>query len=285
MLKRKLDVVVLSDIHLGTYGCHAAALNQYLQSIEPQTLILNGDFMDIGQSGRKSFPKEHMEVIHNLLRMAMTGTKVYYITGNYDDWLRQFSEFSMGNIHLRDKMVLLLNGKKYWIFHGDLFDASLNVSPLLARLGGKGYRLLIRINRFINKWRLWWGKERMSFVGKLKAEMSRSADFIQQFEETALKLAAQQNYDAVICGHLHQPSIRHKEINGRPITYMNSGDWVENLTALEYQFGRWNIYEYHEADFKFVSPRLKVPSSTTKSFTPKPLRNLNSILEDINKEP
>ena len=93
-------------------------------------------------------------------------------------------------------------------------------------------------------------------------------------------MAAQQRYDAVICGHLHHPSIRQEEINGQQVTYMNSRDWVENLTALECQFGRWSIYEYHESDFKFVSPRLKV-SGRAKSFTPQPLRKLSSILEDM----
>ena len=131
-MKHEPDIVVISDVHLGTYGCHAKELLQYLKSIKPKTLIINGDFIDIWQFRKRYFPKEHMQVIQRILKMAAKGTKVYYITGNHDDVLRRYSDFSTGNIHLRDKLVLQLKGQRVWIFHGDIFDLSVRYSPFIA---------------------------------------------------------------------------------------------------------------------------------------------------------
>jgi UDP-2,3-diacylglucosamine pyrophosphatase LpxH len=258
MMKRELDIVVISDVHLGTYGCHAKELLDYLKSIKVDTLILNGDFVDIWQFRKRYFPKDHIQVIRRILKMASKGTKVYYITGNHDDALRKYSDFSSGNIHLRDKLVLKLKGKTYWIFHGDVFDVLIKYSPLIARLGGKGYDWLILINRLINKIRRALGKPRMSFAKKVKHQVKEAVKFIGDFENTAIQLAAEEDYDYVICGHIHRPQMRLVEVNGKTITYLNSGGWVENLTALEYQWGRWSIYEYDEVDYEFLSPRLQV---------------------------
>lgn len=257
-MKRELDIVIISDVHLGTYGCHAKELLNYLKSINPRTLILNGDFIDIWQFRKHYFPKDHMQVIQRILKMAAKGTKVYYITGNHDDALRRYADFSSGNIHLRNKLLLKLKGKNYWIFHGDIFDASIKLSPLVARLGGKGYDYLILLNRLINKIRGLLGYSRMSFARKVKNRVKEAVKFIQDFEETAIELAAEQDYDYVICGHIHRAAMRSVSLNGQKVIYLNSGDWVESLTALEYQWGRWSIYEYDEADYEIVHPRLKV---------------------------
>lgn len=253
-MKRALDIVVISDVHLGTYGCHAKELLNYLKSIRPGVLILNGDFIDIWQFNKKWFPKEHIRVIQRILKMASDGVKVYYITGNHDDMLRRYSDFTMGNIHLRDKLVLQLGGKQYWIFHGDVFDLFIRYSPAIARLGGKGYDWLIRINRFINKVRTALGKPRMSFAASVKHRVKEAVKFISDFEETAILLAEEKGYEFVICGHIHKPQMR-KQGN---VTYLNAGDWVENLTALEYNHGQWSIYEYDELEFECTSPRLRV---------------------------
>lgn len=257
-MKRELDIVVISDVHLGTYGCHARELCNYLKSIKVDTLILNGDFIDIWQFRKRYFPKEHMMVLQQVLKMATKGTKVYYITGNHDDVLRRYTDFSSGNIHLRDKLVLQLGGKKYWLFHGDIFDASVKLSPYIAKLGGKGYDLLIVLNRLINKLRSIMGKPHMSFAKKVKYKVKEAVKFIGNFEETAIKLAAEQGYDYVICGHIHRPTMRVDEQFGKKIIYLNSGDWVENLTALEYQWGRWSIYEYDQTDYDQLSSLLRV---------------------------
>lgn len=257
-MKRELDIVVISDVHLGTYGCHAKELCNYLKQIKVHTLILNGDFIDIWQFRKRYFPKEHMMVLQRVLKMAANGTKVYYITGNHDDVLRRYTDFSSGNIHLRDKLVLQLGGRKYWIFHGDIFDASIKLSPYIAKLGGKGYDLLIMLNRLINKVRAAIGKPHMSFAKKVKYRVKEAVKFIGNFEETAIKLAAEQNYDYVICGHIHRPTMRVNDEFEHTVTYLNSGDWVESLTALEYRAGRWSIYEYDPTDYEEVSPLLRV---------------------------
>ena len=257
-MKREIDIAIISDVHLGTYGCHAKELLQYLKSIQPKILILNGDFIDIWQFRKSYFPKEHLQVIQRVLKMSVQGVKVYYITGNHDDTLRRYSDFSAGNIHLRDKLVLHLNDKSYWIFHGDVFDAFIKYSPWIARLGGKGYDLLIRINRFINLLRISLGKPRMSFSKKVKSRVKEAVKFVSDFEETAIQLAGEQGYDFVVCGHIHRPQMRVVNTPQKPVTYLNSGDWVENLTALEYQWGKWTIYEYDEMDYDFVNPKLRV---------------------------
>ncbi|MBP6185674.1 MAG: UDP-2,3-diacylglucosamine diphosphatase, partial [Saprospiraceae bacterium] len=151
MYKRKLCVAAISDVHLGTYGCHARELHRYLKSIEPEILILNGDIIDMWEFRKKYFPMDHLKVIKEIFRMATKGTKVYYITGNHDDVLRRFSNLKLGPIQLKDKMVLQINGKKTWIFHGDVFDMSINVTPMLARIGSRSYNWLILLNRITNQ--------------------------------------------------------------------------------------------------------------------------------------
>ena len=258
-MRREIDIVVISDVHLGTYGCHAKELLNYLKSIKPATLILNGDFIDIWEFRKRYFPKEHLEVIQRILRMAAKGTKVYYITGNHDDTLRRYSNFHTGNICLRDKLLLRLNDHKYWIFHGDIFDASIKFSPLIARLGGKGYDWLIVLNRWVNKIRTSLGYSRMSFARKIKLGVKKAVKFISDFENTAIELAGEQDYDYVLCGHIHSPQMRQvRTKSGKTVIYLNSGDWVESLTSLEFSNGEWSIYEYKEADFKSFDPELQV---------------------------
>ncbi len=278
-MKRALEIAIISDVHLGTYGCHAKELTQYLRSIQPQTLIINGDFIDAGQFKKSHFSAEHMEVINEVLRMATNGTKVYYVIGNHDDSLRRFSNFSTRNISLRNKLVLRLRGKSYWIFHGDVFDASMKMSPLIAQLGTRGYNWLIKFNRVINKFRNRLGQPRMSMTGKVKNNVKRAIKYIREFEEIATGLALKKGYDYVICGHIHQAKIKTVEKLEGKVTYMNSGDWVENLTALEYNFGRWSVYEYHASDFIYINPRLVVKPKVSKPKVELPLRRTEDIID------
>ena len=138
MKRRKVDVVIISDVHLGTYGCHAKELSHYLKSIRPGKLILNGDIIDIWQFRKRYWPKSHMNVAKQIVGMAAKGVPVYYITGNHDEMLRKFSDFDLGNFHLRDKMILPVGYQKAWIFHGDIFDASIQQAKWLAKMGGWG---------------------------------------------------------------------------------------------------------------------------------------------------
>ena len=247
--KRKVELVVLSDVHLGTYGSHAEELLNYLSSIKPEILVLNGDIIDIWQFRKSYFPKSHLKVIQKIISLASKGTKVHYITGNHDEMLRKFSDFAMGNFSLADKLVLELDDKTAWIFHGDVFDASVNHAKWIAKLGGKGYDYLILCNRVVNWFLKKIGKEPYSFSKKIKASVKKAVKHISDFEETATELAIENKYDFVICGHIHEPKILLKETKKGNTTYLNSGDWVENLTSLEYNKKRWKLYQYDESTY------------------------------------
>lgn len=236
-------------MHLGTYGSHATELNNYLSSIKPKTLVLNGDIIDIWQFRKSYFPKTHLKVIQKIISFASKGTKVYYVTGNHDEMLRKFSDTAMGNFSLVNKLVLELDDKKAWIFHGDVFDASVNHAKWIAKLGGKGYDYLIVCNRMFNWCLTRIGKEPYSFSKKIKASVKKAVKHISDFEETATELAIENKYDFVICGHIHEPKIIKKENKNGSTMYLNSGDWVENLTALEYNKKRWKLYRYQESAF------------------------------------
>ncbi len=264
-LKRNLDIVVISDVHLGTYGSHAKELLNYLKSIEPEILILNGDIIDVWNFKKSYFPQEHLEVIRRILKMSVSGTKVYYITGNHDDLFRKFGEIAFGQIHLRNKMVFSFNNKTHWVFHGDVFDNSVHHAKWLAKLGGKGYDWLIRINRGINHLRQFLHLKPVSFSAKVKQRVKGASKFISDFEQIAIDLAAEKGYDYVICGHIHLPQMRQMEgKDGKQVTYLNSGDWVENLTALEMKNGQWSLYKYDSTDFDYVNPRLRVKDKAPK---------------------
>lgn len=249
MKKRNVELVIISDVHLGTYGSHAKELNNYLSTIKPKTLVLNGDIIDAWQFRKSYFPKAHLRVIQRIIGMASKGTKVYYITGNHDEILRKFSDMNMGNFSLVDKLVLELDDKKAWIFHGDVFDASVQHSKWIAKLGGLGYDYLILTNRFANWCLAKLGREPYSFSKKIKASVKKAVKFISDFETTATDLAIEKNYDYVICGHIHEPKILTKENKHGSTLYLNSGDWVENLTALEYHKKRWKLYSYTHTNF------------------------------------
>ncbi|WMI64665.1 UDP-2,3-diacylglucosamine diphosphatase [Aestuariibaculum sp. YM273] len=243
-IKRKIEIAVISDVHLGTYGCHAKQLLTYLNSITPKKLILNGDIIDVWQFSKRYFPKSHLKVIKKIMDMAADGVEIIYITGNHDEMLRKFSGTSIGNISIVDKLVLELHGKKAWFFHGDVFDVSIQNAKWLAKLGGYGYDLLTLLNRGVNWYLEKRGKERYSLSKKVKNGVKGAVKYIDDYEKTISDLAIENGYDYVICGHIHQPKMEYIENKYGKTVYLNSGDWVENFTALEYQFKRWKIYNY-----------------------------------------
>ena len=251
MERRYVDVVVMSDLHLGTYGCHASEIVNYLKSISPRILVLNGDIIDGWQFNKRYFPVTHIQVIKEIMSLLSKGTRVIYITGNHDEMLRRYSDIEMGNFQLTDKMVMEINGKMTWIFHGDVFDATTKGSAkLLAKLGGHGYDLLILINSFINWCLKLAGREKMSFSKRVKNSVKKAVSWIADFEQTAAELAIEKKYDYVICGHIHQPQQRIIETKEGKVTYLNSGDWIENLTSLEYSNNEWKIYHYDEKEYE-----------------------------------
>lgn len=243
-MKRSVEVAVISDTHLGTYGCKAKELLSYLKSIDPGILILNGDFIDIWQFKKSFFPESHLEIIKYILNLSLTDCQVIYLTGNHDEFLRKFSPMTFGKIQLADKYIFELDGKKTWVFHGDVFDSSVQHSKWIAKLGGIGYDYLIRLNNLSNWILARMGREKYSFSKKIKNNIKKAVKFIGDFEQTASGLAIENHFDYVICGHIHQPQKREVTNAKGSCLYLNSGDWIENLTALEYSNGTWEIYHY-----------------------------------------
>lgn len=256
MKKRNLDVVVISDIHLGTYGCHAKELNKYLKSINPKKVILNGDIVDIWQFKKRYWPKSHMKVIKQIMSWITKGVKVYYITGNHDEMLRKFTGFKLGSFEICNKVVLPLNGRKAWFFHGDVFDVTMQHSKWLAKLGAVGYDSLILLNRGINLLLTFFNKEPISMSKKIKNSVKSAVKFINNFEKVAADIAIENGYNYVICGHIHQPEMKTIKNDHGEVTYLNSGDWIENLTALEFYKNEWHLYNFFE-DTKLKTEDLK----------------------------
>lgn len=248
--KRAVDLIVISDVHLGTYGCRAKELLHYLKSVKPKTIILNGDIIDIWQFSKNYWPKSHMKVVKYLMNSLSKGVKVYYITGNHDEMLRKFEGFKMGSFQIINKLVLELeNNERAWIFHGDVFDVTMQHSKWLAKMGAIGYDSLIVINSFAN----WvservFGRGKMSFSKKIKNSVKGAVKFINDFEHTAADIGISNQYQYVVCGHIHHPEMRRIEQEHGSIVYLNSGDWIENFSALEYHQGKWSLFRFTEQE-------------------------------------
>jgi len=256
MQKRCVDVAVLSDLHLGTYGCRAREIITYLKSITPQVLILNGDIIDIWQFSKHYFPSSHVAVIKEILNLMTAGTRVIYITGNHDEMMRRYSDLQLGQFQLTDKLVIEIDNKMTWIFHGDVFDNTTKGSAKFwAKMGSNGYAVLLAFNRFINKLMRAFGHEKASLAKKVMQKVNESIIKIDAFETLVAELAIEKKYDYVICGHIHQPQKRIIRNETGTVVYLNSGDWVEHLTSLEYYNNDWHIYQYQESEMKTVNVR------------------------------
>jgi UDP-2,3-diacylglucosamine pyrophosphatase LpxH len=190
-----------------------------------------------------------MKVIQKIIKWVSQGVKVHYITGNHDELLRKFAGFKMGTLHIENKLILELDGKKTWIFHGDVFDVTMKHSKWLTKLGSHGYDLLIIINALCNWVSEKMGKGKISLSKNIKNSVKQAVKFINDFEVITAEIAIANGYDYVLCGHIHQPEMKTITTEKGSVQYLNSGDWIENLTALEYADGAWSLYKYNEADF------------------------------------
>lgn len=244
MQTREIELLVISDLHLGTYGCHAKELLKYLKSIKPQRVVLNGDIIDIWQFKKHYWPQSHMQVIRHILDWINKGIQVDYITGNHDEPLRKFSGLKMDSFSIRNKLLLELDGKRTWIFHGDVFDITMKHSRWLCKLGATGYDLLIGLNGLANWFSLKMGKGRISLSKRVKNSVKKAVKFVDDFEQTAAEIGIDNAYDVVVCGHIHQPKDRTYTNSNGTIRYLNSGDWIENCTALEYNEKEWKVYDF-----------------------------------------
>ena len=243
----KFKSIFISDIHLGTKGCQAKKLVQFLKNHECEKLYLVGDIIDGWRVTKKWYwPNSHTNVIRHILKKVKQGTEVYYIAGNHDEVLRPFINFGLefGRIKIMDDIVHEgINGKKYYVVHGDYFDGVTRLAKWLVLLGDNAYTFLIWFNLKFNWIRKRLGMKYWSLSKYLKANAKKAVDFIFHFKNNVTDHARKKGYDGVICGHIHTPEIL--DING--ITYMNDGDWVESCTALVEQYdGTWHILDFDD---------------------------------------
>jgi len=220
----------ISDIHLGTSGCQAEYLLDFLKHNEAETFYLVGDIID-GWRLKKSWywPQAHNDVVQKILRKVRKGTEVFYIPGNHDEVARQFIGMTFGDIQIRNEMIhITANGKRLWITHGDLFDSVMQYAKWLAYLGDSAYTIILVINRWFNNIRIKLGFQYWSLSQFLKHKVKNAVSFIADFEAIMAREARKRKCDGVVCGHIHKAEIR--DIDG--LLYCNDGDWVESLTAL-----------------------------------------------------
>lgn len=256
-MKNECKTIVISDVHLGTKGSKAKELVRFLKQYKCENLILNGDIID-GWQLRKSgkWKRKHTRFFSRILKMIdEDGTKVTYLRGNHDDFLDQILPFGMGNLSIQRDMVYESFGKKYYIVHGDVFDSITSQFKWIAKLGDIGYTFLLWINRQYNYRRLKKGLPYFSLSQSIKSKVKRAVKYIDDFETQLSSMAKYKNCNGIICGHIHQPAV--KSIDG--IHYLNSGDWVESMTALVEDFsGEWSLVYYTETN-------LSVNTNTTSA--------------------
>lgn len=247
-VKRPLKAVVISDVHLGTYGSKAEQLHTYLKTIKPDVLVLNGDFIDAWRFSPKYFPAAHLKVVRYLFKMAEEGAKIIYIPGNHDEIARRFAGIDFGRLVVDNKVVLSLDNTTTWIFHGDVFDVVMHHSKWLAKMGSVGFGILIGINRLVNAILVFFGGRKISLAAKIKDMVKGGkGEAVTKFEGMVARLAIRKGYHYVICGHIHRPTKKRILTAAGVTTYLNSGDWVDNMTALEYDEGDWHLKHWNES--------------------------------------
>lgn len=238
---RQPAIAVISDVHLGTDQCLAAELEAYLDQVQPETLIVNGDLFDMTHHDPKAWGELHLGLIERLLAIAGAGSTVYYVTGNHDHLLRRYSGLIMGPVRLVDHIELELDGRRYLVTHGDIFDLLTCSSPWLRHFGGWLYERVMRCGNLCNRLHRWLGLRPFSLARFVKQHIAGER-FVRRFVEGAADHAARHGYDGIVCGHIHAPGHETVMTGEGAVEYLNSGDWVEHATALEYDAGGWRLH-------------------------------------------
>jgi UDP-2,3-diacylglucosamine pyrophosphatase LpxH len=244
---RHFRAIFISDLHLGTPGCQAEALLEFLRTHTCDTLYLVGDIIDGWQLRRRWYwPQAHNDVVQKLLRRARKGCKVVFVPGNHDEFARGFIGHSFGGIQVvKEAVHTTATGQKLWVIHGDYFDGVIQLAKWLAYLGDYMYELTLKLNRYLNHLRAKFGLPYWSLSAYLKLKVKKAVSFINDFEVAVATQAAKHGFNGVVCGHIHHAEIR--DING--ILYCNDGDWVESLTTLvEHLDGRLEILSFDEVN-------------------------------------
>lgn len=238
---RRLDISVISDVHLATMASKAKHLLQYLKSIQPKLLVLNGDIIDSWRFSRNYFPKAHLKVIRQLVKMMENEVQIVYITGNHDDVFRKFNNTKLGNFSIVNQLELSVGNQKTWIFHGDVFDHIIHHSPRLARFGAAAYGLLTAFNTILNAvLRIFGGKD-MTLYTSMKERISKEKKVLPNFELAIANAALGKNIDLVICGHSHVPADKIITTEKGTVRYLNCGDWIDHYSAAECKDGEWKL--------------------------------------------
>jgi len=273
---RTIDISVISDVHLATMASKAKSLLKYLKSIQPKTLVLNGDIIDSWRFSRNYFPKAHLKVIRQLIKMIEHGVSVVYITGNHDDVFRKFNNTRLGNFSIVNQLELIIGDQRIWIFHGDVFDRIIHNSPGLAKFGAAAYGLLTCLNRILNAGLRVFGGKEMILYKSMKDRILQDKKVLTNFEKAVANAALSKNVDLVICGHTHIPVDKTIENEQGLVRYINCGDWVEHFSAVECIGGEWSL-NY----FKTDSDEEEVDTPGDELFIPDKKQLYRSILEEM----
>lgn len=245
-LRKNYSTIVLSDIHLGTSHSKTEEVSNFLKSVNCKRLILNGDIIDgwAMRKGTRCWKKAHTDFFKVIMKMMEKhGTEVIYVRGNHDDFLDSLAPMAFYNISIVKNYVLESHGKRYYVTHGDVFDTITTNMKWLAKLGDVGYTLLLWLNKAYNNHRHRHGKPYYSLSQQIKQKVKTAVNYISDFEGELARFAKAKGCDGVICGHIHHPDNTYYD----GIHYLNSGDWVESLSALtETETGEWNIFRYEE---------------------------------------
>lgn len=250
MTKRlKVATVVISDVHLGSEHSKVEELTAFLKSVDCDKLILNGDIIDGWKLQRNPFGRwkqSYTDLVKVMMKMMENhGTQVIYVRGNHDDFLDKIVPLNLLNINIVSDYVHHSAGKRYYVTHGDIFDNITTHMRWLAKLGDYGYTFLLWLNKVVNERRRKSGKPYYSFSQSVKHRVKSAVSYISDFERELAQLAETRHFDGVICGHIHQCA----DVHYGDVHYLNSGDWVESLSALlEYEDGRWEIYRHCEGE-------------------------------------
>ncbi|HEX7637735.1 MAG TPA: UDP-2,3-diacylglucosamine diphosphatase [Burkholderiaceae bacterium] len=256
---QRVRTVWISDLHLGTPGCRAQALLDFLKHVDCDQLYLVGDIIDGWQLRRSWYwPQAHNDVIQKLLRKARKGTRVIFIPGNHDEFARRYVEHEFGGIEVaHDWLHVTADGRRLWVTHGDLFDGVIQCAKWLAYVGDSLYEFTLRLNNHFNSLRARLGLPYWSLSKYLKHKVKRAVSYIGDFEVAVAREARRRGADGVVCGHIHHAEIR--DIDG--VLYCNDGDWVESLTALvEHPDGRLEILDWSARDVR--GERAPAPAGT-----------------------
>jgi UDP-2,3-diacylglucosamine pyrophosphatase LpxH len=265
--KRKLRprTVWISDTHLGTAGCNAALLLDFLKSVQPETLYLVGDIIDGWRLKRGWYwPPLHNDIVRRVLKLAHKGVRVVYVPGNHDEALRDFTGLAFGGVEVVPEAIhTTADGRRLLVLHGDEFDGVVLYARWLAFLGDRAYALLLRLNVAFNAVRRRFGLPYWSLSAHIKKKVKNAVSFISRFEEAVAHAAADRGVDGVVCGHIHSAEIR--EFGG--VTYYNDGDWVESCTALiEHPDGRMEILDWAAR----AAARHRAPATAAPALVPVP---------------